>query len=716
MTRIIGKPISRIEGVDKVTGRARFAADTPIAGVLHAVIVPSRRAHARIVGIESLRAERSVGVVSVYTHLNAPRFVAVSGPPFGHELLPLQGASVMYDGQPVALVVADTLENAFAAAGLVDVTYEDLPFTTDFARERDAALAEVAASTHDRLTGEADHPKWERDTHTGDVVTALSSAAVKVEATYHTADRHHNPIEPSATLAVWKRGNLTLYDTVQGVTDAKRGIAKALGLPPERVRVRSAFVGGGFGCKGWVWPHQLLAAMAARHLRAPVKLCLTRANTYTAHGYQGTSTQRIALGATQDGRLTGIRHDSALAASFVGHHIEGAGLGTRSLYACASISTTHRAVRLHRGDPTPMRAPLEGVGLVALECAMDELAYELDMDPLALRLANHADVEPSSGRPFSSKMLRECYARGAEKFRWSERDPKPRSMRDGRELVGCGMATAFFAAFRSKAQARVSIDRNSRVLVETGTQEIGTGSRTILPQIAADVLGVPVENVQLAWGDTTLPAAPMTAGSMSCGSVGSAVHDAALKLRARLTEGGANDAAAYAATLSRLGVERLAVDGEFAPAPGPAQAMFSFGAVFAEVRVDEFIPIPRVSRIVAVYDAGRIINPKTARGQMIGGLTWGIGQALLESSEMDQRMGRFLSKNLSGYLIPCNADVGQIDVSFVDAPDLLVNPLGARGIGELGAIGVGAAIANATFHATGVRVRRFPIRPEDLLA
>jgi xanthine dehydrogenase YagR molybdenum-binding subunit len=699
----IGAPIDRLDGSEKVTGQARYSADVPIGGVVYAVIVGSTRPHARISKIEIDAATAASGVLRVFTHLNTPRFADVSGIPLGQDLLPLQSDAVLYEGQPIALVVARTLETAMAAARLVKVDYREQAFETDFSQRLDR--------------GEA-HPTiffWNSDSNLGDVSAAWQAADVRIHRTYRTADRHHCTMEPSATLAVWQDGKLTLFDSVQGVVDARSTIARALRLDPSQVRVKNEFVGGGFGCKGWVWPHQLLAAMAARELGTPVKLVLTRAQTFTSHGYQPASQQTLAISATTDGKLTGIRHDSFLAGSYAGNHIEGTGIGTRSLYACPSIRTTHRLVRVHRSEPTPMRAPLEGVGLVATEIAMDELAYELRMDPLALRLRNYADVDPSDGKPFSSKKLRECYELGATRFGWSRREFEPRSMRDGRDLIGYGMATALFSAFRQPARARVGIDAHGEVFVATSTQEIGTGVRTVLPQIAAEVLGVSVARVRLAWGDTDLPAAPMTAGSVSTGSTGSAVHDGALKLKRKLEAAGAKSPSDYANVVRMLNVEKLTADGEFNPPADSSKALFSFGAIFAEVRVDEHIPIPRVSRIVGVYSAGRIINPKTARSQMIGGLTWGIGQALLEHSVTDHRFGRFLSKNLAGYLVPVNADVPSIDVSFVEEHDPEINPVGARGIGELGAIGIGAAIANAVFHATGVRVRELPIRPEMVM-
>ena len=517
-------------------------------------------------------------------------------------------------------------------------------------------------------------------------------------------------MEPSATLAVWHDDRLTLYDSVQGVVAARALIAQALQLDPAKVRVVNEYVGGGFGCKGWVWPHQLLAAMAARALGRPVKLVESRAQAYTDHGYQPASRQTVALAARADGTITGIRHDSILAGSFAGQHVEPAGWGTHAIYASPAIATTHRLVRVDRGNPTPMRAPLEGVGLVAVETAMDELAYKVAVDPLALRLKNYAEVDPFDGRPFSSKKLRECYLEGAKRFGWSARKPMPRSMRDGHDLIGYGMATALMQTFRQPAKARITIDRSGRVTVASSTQEIGTGVRTIMPQIAAEVLGVAVDTVSLSLGDTDLPPAPMTAGSTSTLSVGSAVHDAATRLKRQL-DGAGNR---HDEALAKLGVETLSADGEYAPDEAKT-AMYAFGAVFAEVRVDEEIPIPRVSRLVGVYSAGRIINPKTARSQITGGMIWGIGQALLEKSEMDHRLGRFLSKNLAGYLVPVNADVPDIDASFVEEHDPIASPIGARGIGELAATGIGPAIANAVFHATGVRVRELPIRPEMLM-
>ena len=701
----IGQPISRLDGPAKVAGAARYAADTPVPNAAYAVIVPATRPKARIIGFDLAAASAAPGVIGIFTHQNTPKFGKITVLLAGETVLPLQDDRVHYEGQAVALVVADSLERAGEAARLVQVFYRDEPFAADFLAALDRA--EIAQEFFGIPLNRTK----------GDVAAAWSQADVRVEATYHTADRHHGAMEPGATLAIWQDGQLLVHDATQGVVDARTCLAQALHLDPEIIRVKSEFIGGGFGGKGWGWPYQILAAMAARELGCAVKLVLTRAQSFTAHGYQPATHQTVALSARADGTLTGMRHDTIAAGAFVGEYVEAAGWDSHPLYAWPAFSTSHRLVRLDRGSPAAMRSPFGGVGLVAVEITVDELAYKLGMDPLDLRLKNHADVDPSDGLPFSSKKLRECYDEGARRFGWSKRLYAPRAMRDGRDLVGYGMATTLLRAFRFPAQARISIDRAGQVRVETSTQDIGQGVSTVLPQIAADVLGVPVERVALALGDTALPVAPFTGGSSATMSVGSGVQDAAAKLRDRLLEAGANGPEGYPGALAAREIEVLSADGAWSPDEGaPSAALFSFGAIFAEVRVDVDIPIPRVRRVVGVYSAGKILNAKTARSQMTGGIIWGIGQALLERSETDPGLGRFLSKNLSGYLVPVNADVPEIDASFVEEFDPHASPLGARGIGELGAIGIGPAIANAVFHATGVRVRKVPIRPEHLLA
>jgi xanthine dehydrogenase YagR molybdenum-binding subunit len=719
MSSAIGSPHDRADGPAKVTGAARYTADAAPPGALHAALATSRIACGRLTALDTSAAERAAGVVRVLTHRDMPRFPKLTAPPAGHSLLPMQDDRIRYEGQPIALVVAESLEQAIDAARLVAATYAAEPATVDF-RDRLAGGAPLESAP-----GLEEVKSFvESDTDVGDYRAGLAAGEVRVDTTYRTADRHHNAMEPSATVAWWEGDRLELRDATQWVWGVRMAMASAFGIPHERVHVVNEFLGGGFGCKGWTWPHQILAAAAARIVGRPVKLVLTRAQDYTSHGYQPASEQRVALAATRDGRLTALRHTSVTPTSTFDDFMEFAAVMSRGLYASPAIQTRHRVVRVQRSTPTPMRAPWEGLGAVGLECAMDELACALSIDPVELRLRNHAERDPSDGKPYSSKKLRECYLEGAERFGWSRRSPEPGSMRDGGCRVGWGMATAMMTTFRNAAAARATLEPDGSVLLEAGTQEIGTGVRTIMPQIAAEALGFPVERVRIELGDTSLPETGGTFGSSTTMGVGSAVQDAALKLRAKLAElaGGAapDGPEAAAQLLRRRGLARVSADGRWSPGPrllgaSDEHAMAVFGAVFAEVRVDELIPIPRVSRLVSVYSAGRIINPKTARSQMIGGMVWGIGQALLEESAMDRELGRFLSKNLSGYLVPANADVPSLEAYFVDEVDRYASPIGARGIGELGAVGVGPAILNAIHHATGRRLREVPVRPELLL-
>lgn len=717
----IGQPRSRADGPLKVTGAAMYAADTPIDDLLFGVFVGATIPSGRLTRLHADDAAHAPGVVHVFTQADMPRLGDVQAPPAGESRHPMQDDEIRYEGQYIALVVAATLEQALSAASLVRAEYAATPAVTDFERRRDEAFSAT---------------NWaEPDSDVGDVESGLARAAVRIDRVYRTADRHHNAMEPSATVASWRNGTLTIHDATQGVQLVRLVVSQALGLAPEQVRVQSSFAGGGFGCKGYVWPHQILTAAAARVLGRPLKVVLTRAQDFTGHGYQSATEQRVQLGATRDGRLTAIRHTSLNPTSMADDYVEYGAITSRSLYACPAIQTRHRVTRVHRGTPTAMRAPHEGPANVGLEIAMDELAYATGIDPVELRLRNYAETDPATGKPFSAKGLRACYEEGAERFGWSRRLPAARSMREGRTLVGWGMASALMATFRFPAAARVTFELagdepdgmpDGTVLIESSTQEIGTGVYTIMPQIAADVLEIPPDRIRLVLGDTTLPEAGLTAGSSTTMGVGSAVHDAARRLTERIASlagGIAPPPDEWPDLLRRHGLSRVAAEGGWAPGPAaspigehPDWSMFTFGAVFAEVAVDEELPIPRVRRCVGVYSAGRIINPTTARSQMTGGMVWGIGQALLEHSAMDHSLGRYLSKNLAGYLVPVNADVPALEAHFVDEYDEHASAIGARGIGELGAVGVAAAVGNAVYHATGVRVRELPIRPEVLLA
>jgi xanthine dehydrogenase YagR molybdenum-binding subunit len=734
----IGQPISRLDGRLKVTGTARYTADVPLAGLTHAAIVYSTIANGRTVSIDTTSAEEASGVLAVFTHRNMPRMNPTPKPwshlhPQGQSYLPLQDEKILYAGQPIALVVAATLAHAMHAATLVRVEYEVHPpvvfgpETVKDAIEPPQFLWPVASSV-------------------GDADKAIASSTIRIEQTYTTSDRHHNPMEPHVTTAVWdNEGTLTLYDTTQHIFGTKDLVSMVLGIPAAKVNVVSHFLGGGFGCKGYVWPHTLLAALVAKVLNRPVRVQLTRAQMYSMVGHQPATIQTIALGAGKDGKLTGIRHHSISPTSIFDNYIEYAALCARSLWgASGGISTNHKVVPVNRNTPTVLRPPHEGLGHFALESAMDELAYATGVDPVALRLLNDTEIDPDSGRPFSTRAMRKCLAEGAARFGWNERTPEPRSMRDGHYLIGQGMACAIYTHWRWPATARVTLSSDGSALVEAGTHDIGSGTYTVMQQVAADTLGLPLEKVTVRLGDTRLPTSHPSIGSATMANAGASVMLAAQAARHKAIElaltgqdapfagATADDVlvvngklalaskdlhVTYAELLRRNGLDTLVADGNYDPVEevkGP-KAIFSFSALFAEVRVDPDFGLVRLNRFVGAYDAGRIINPKTARSQAIGGIIWGVGQALVEQSETDPVMGRFLNRNYSGYLVPTNADIPQLDVLFVGEFDEEASPLGVKGLGELTAVSVAPAIANAVYHATGKRVRDLPITVEKLL-
>jgi xanthine dehydrogenase YagR molybdenum-binding subunit len=734
----IGQPLSRADGRLKVTGAARYTADVPVTGAAHAAIVHSTIANGRTISIDTSDAEKAPGVLAVFTHRNMPRMNPTPRPwshlhPHGQGYLPLQDERIHYSGQPIALVIAETQVEAEHAGTLIRVEYEAQPHVIF----NDEAAAQAV-----------DPPQflWPVSSSVGDSEKGLAEAAIRVERVYTTSDRHHNQMEPHATLASWEAdGTLTLYESTQHIYGTRDLVAIVLGVDPRKIRVVSHFLGGGFGGKAYVWPHTLLAAAAAKALDRPVRIQLTRAQMYSMVGHQAATVQTIALGADIEGKLLGIRHHSISPTSMFDSYIEYAALSTRSLWgAKAGISTGHKVVHVNRNTPTAMRSPHEALGHFAIESAMDELAYVAGIDPVALRLLNDPDTDPHSGRPFSTRGMRQCLIEGSERFGWDKRNPEPRSMRDGRHLVGQGVAGAIYTHWRWPATARVTLREDGSALVEAGMHEIGNGTYTVMRQVAADALGLPPEKIVVQLGDTELPSSHAAIGSATMANAGAAVLLAArgardkaidLALNGRdaplagarpadvvVTEGTlslakTNRYITYADLLARRGMSSLAADADYQPveeANGP-KAIFSFAAVYAEVRVDEALGLVRVSRVVGAYDAGKIINPQTARSQAIGGIIWGVGQALLEQSDTDPATARFLNRNYSGYLVPTNADIPALDVIFAGEFDDEASPLGAKGLGELTAVSVAPAIANAVYHATGKRIRSLPITIEKLL-
>lgn len=744
MSEIVGQPLDRVDGRAKVTGTAPYAADFPLDRLTYGVTVQSTIARGSISKLDTSRAKSAPGVIAVFTHENTPslsltdeqRKAIKLGEDF---LLPLQDNRVYYDGQHIALVVADTFERAEYAAGLLDIEYVPLTPILDL----DLGLA-TAYKPQDSMGRPLQISR-------GDFDGAWSNAAVRLDQTYSTPVYNHNPMEPPATIALWDGSQMTVYDSTQSVMGNRNAIAYALGLDPGQVRLIDPFVGGGFGCKGFTWAHTLLAPMAARALGRPVKIVLTRRQMFTCIGRRAHTIQQIQMGAGADGKLVSVHHKVLTETSFVDEFIETAGLPTERLYACPNLKISHEVMRLNRGTPTPMRAPGEAPGTYALECAMDELACQLKMDPIELRLANHAETDPQNGKAWSSKNLRECYQRGAETIGWSKRNPKPQSMRDGNHFVGYGMASAIYPANRSPASARAVIYTDGHAEVESCTQDIGTGTYTIMTQIAAQALGLPVEQVQFKLGDSNLPKAPVSGGSQTAASVGPAVRQACVAAREKLlrlaatdkrsplaghpaedvvvengrcyVNGAPDSGETYAEILRRGGLASIDAEAQSHRTTrkkgGGEQedhyAFYSFGAQFAKVLFDPFLGTVRVTHCASVMDIGRVLNLKTAANQVMGGIIFGIGMALMEQTVYDAGRGRIITRDLANYLIPVHADIPEITVDFINAPDTNFTEMGARGVGEIGITGITAAIANAVYHASGKRIRALPITPDKFL-
>jgi xanthine dehydrogenase YagR molybdenum-binding subunit len=708
---IIGKPVSRVDGRQKVTGQATYAAEFGMQDVAYAAAVRSTIACGRIASIDTAAAERAPGVLAVLTYRNAPRLPyrphhGFIDPRVGERLHVLQDDRVVLQGQPVALVVASTLEQAVYAATLVGVDYAAEGGTTDI--DRATPVMPTQQSTEQGAA-------WPPETRRGTPEESLAAAEARVDQTYVIPRENHNPIELHATIAAWDGDRLTLWDKSQWVNNVADEIAAVFGLPADSVRVVSPFVGGAFGSGLRTWPHVTLAALGSRAVGRPVKLMLSRREMYYGTGFRPHTVQRVALGASRDGGLVAIVHDAFQETSSYEEYAEPLLETSQFLYSCPSVHTRHQIAPMNVHTPTWMRAPGEVSGNFALECAMDELAVALDIDPVALRLRNEPAIDESLNLPFSSRSTRECYRLGAERFGWDRRAPRPLSMRDGRWLVGYGMATANYPMLIAPASARVRLLPDGTAEVASAASDMGPGTWTSMTQVAADTLGLPFESVKFTLGDSSLPRTPPHGGSMTMASVGSAVQAACNKAReeAFARAGGGSD---LADAMRRLGQPLEATAGT---SPGDASRRFSmhaFGAVFAEVAVDPDLGETRVRRIVGAYGAGRIVNPKLARSQCIGGMIGGIGMALMEHSVVDPRNGRVPNGNLAEYAVPVHADAPSIlDVSFVDEHDPHVNQLGVKGVGELAMVGVPPAIANAVFHATGKRIRALPITPDKLL-
>ncbi|MGI4805775.1 MAG: xanthine dehydrogenase family protein molybdopterin-binding subunit [Janthinobacterium lividum] len=773
MNETVGKPINRVDGKLKVTGGAKYSAEFDIKNMVHGVAVVSTVTKGRIKNINTSVAEKSPGVIGILTYKNSMQLHSPSSSDPGggrfaeKDLLPLQNDRVYYDGQMIAVVMAETFEQAEHASHLVKVDYmaEDPIF--DLEKNITKAYKPEKASTGS-----------ETQESRGNAADALKSASVKIEQTYGTPVYHHNAMEPHATTAFWQGDTVMFYDSTQSVAGTKSLMASMLGVPKDKVRVISYYIGGGFGSKGFSWPNTVVTAMCAKLVNRPVKLVLSRQQMFTTAGRRSQTIQKIGLGADQSGKLSAIKHETTAETSFVDEFVETAGVATSMIYSSPNVDVSHSLVRLNKVTPCPMRAPGEAPGTYALEVAMDELAYQSNIDPIQLRLINYADKDEQKHKDFSSKNLKECYQKGAEMIGWSNRNPKPNSMKEGKMLVGYGMATATYPANRSASSAKAVLHADGHVDVMCATQDIGTGTYTVMTQQAADTFGLPIEKINMKLGDSEYPKGANSGGSQVTASVGPAVRAAALGTVSKVVKLVIADAKSplhgmkeeeimaqngglylkakptvgelYTDILKRQGLDdvrasaitkvstKQSTEANPASSGSPEKEIedeskdntavqadekvdrkpyvfHSFGAHFVKVLVDPDLGMIHVEKVVGVMDVGTIMNLKTAKNQIMGGMIFGIGMALMEETKYDPNRGRAVIRDLSNYLVPVNADMPEFEVEFINKPDTLISPIGARGIGEIGITGIAAAVANAIYHATGKRVRQLPITPDKLI-
>ena len=732
----IGQPLTRRDGILKVTGAARYAADNHPPGMLYAVLAVSSIARGRVAFLDVAATKAHPGVVEVMTPANKPALAQdpdEKSNPFMFRLDLLQSDRVRYANQPIAVVIAETLEAATEGAALLSPRYYTDP-------------ARVGLDTNESFVPAAVGPGHPPAVHRGDIEAGLAAAAKRIDATYETAPQYHNAMEPHAVVATWDGDTLSIDTPSQGLAMAQGRLAGLFGITPDKIHIRSPFLGGGFGSKGMISGPQVLGVMAARLVGKPVKLVLRREQMFGPVGHRAPTRQTLRIGADNGGKLTALDHRTKTTSSTFDDFFEPASDASHTLYSSPAISTSHEAVRLDTGTPLFMRAPGEATGSIALESAIDEMAHACSIDPLAFRLANYAEVEPISGKPFSSKALRQCYAQGAERFGWQRRPLAPRQMRDRDGLlVGWGVGTATFPALMFEGHAKAVLRQDGSGVMEIGAHDMGQGAWTALAQIAADSLGLDIDQVEFRSGHSDLPDAGIAGGSAHTATAGMAIHNAGADVIARLADLATNDnrsplygagnagviarggrlfrrddesrGESYSDILGRAGCAAIEGQGNSATdqAAQSNYAMHAHGAVFAEVKVDPDLGQMRVTRVVGAFAAGRIINPRLVHSQLCGGMIWGVSFALHEEAVMDSRSGRPMNANLAEYHIPVNVDVPAVEAILVEEHDAHVNALGIKGVGEIGITGTAGAVANAVWHATGIRVRNFPITLDRLI-
>ena len=720
--------LSRVDGRQKVTGAATYSAEYKIEGITYGVVVGSTISKGSINSLDTKKAEKADGVLGVLSYKNLPVIAGYEGTsetgPAGLKIF--SNNKIFFDGQPIAIVVADTYERALYAASLIKATYNKEEVDTDL----------------NNNLSKANSPKGRKDYSRG-TVDAYKTAPVVVEENYIVPFNVHNPMELGSIIAIWEGNDkLTVYDKTQGVKGSQHTYAALFKLKPENVRVISTYVGGGFGMALRTWPYAAGAVMAAKLVGKPVKVMLARSQMFNQVGYRPYTLQKIGLGATKEGKLIGITHHATAVTSTYEEFTESTVNASRFMYACDNVDTVYKIVPINLGTPTWMRGPGEATGTFALECALDELSYKLNLDPLDLRLKNYSETDPETNKPWSSKHLKECYTLGAEKIGWKNRNQKPASIMDDGYHVGYGVSSGTFGAYRSPASARIMLKNDGTVIIQSAASDIGPGTGTAMVTIASSMLSIEPSKIKFELGDTLLPNAPIQGGSSTVSAVGSAVHDACKALQKKLlelaiaspaspafktaiyekvdyTNAGityADVSLAYNDILkqSNLPLIDLSVDSAGNPEM-QKYSMYSFSMAFVKVHVHPATGVVRVKHVVSVVDSGKIISPKTAESQMIGGVTGGIGMALTEEGIIDHRTGRYVNNNFADYHVPVNADVPDIDVIFIDKPDPITNPMGTKGMGEVSLIGFAGAIANAVYNATGKRVRDLPLTPDKLV-
>lgn len=739
-TNEIPLPIDRVDGKDKVTGSAKYSAEYSFPRMVYGVLAESSIAKGTITATDTKAAENAPGVLAVITHLNCPKLPGYEStaadiakqPPTRRGFRIFTDNIIRFNNQPIALVVADTFERATYAASLVKASYEKEKPVTDLTEAINSVPPAEGNNFNDNIRGEAD---------------AWKNAEVKIEAEYSMPIEVHNPMEIHSLTVNWEgEDKVTVYEKTQTLSSTQQNIVRAFGLKQENVRVITQFVGGAFGSAFNTWPHSIAALIGSKITGRPLKLMLTRSEMFTMVGFRPAAIQKIGIGATKEGKLTGITHEAKAMTSSYSVFTEGIVNGSRSIYDCPNVTTRYKVFPMNVGLPTWMRGPGETTGAFALECAMDELAYALDIDPLELRLKNYAETDPESKKPYSSKFLKEAYQLGSEKINWNGRNRKIRSMQEGDWLIGYGMGMGIFNASRNDAKVGAKFLPDGTLILQSGVTDMGPGTATAMTKLASDVFGIPVSKIKFELGDSNYPPGPAQGGSGTTSALGTAVNNVCVNMKKKLVDLIKDNSTFHTETVHAVKPEDIVFENGYMALSSDRSKKISFGDAmknagltqiefveqsernpktnfsaysyavhFVKLMVHQTTGVIKIARAVTAVDAGKIINQKTAESQIIGSVVWGISMALMEEGVIDHRYGRWVNNNFADYHVAVNADIPAIDVLFVDKPDPLLNPQGAKGMGEVGLVGFAAAVANAVYHATGKRIRELPITADKLI-